>query len=266
MKSLEKDRTRRYESAGGMARDIQRYLQDEPVEASPALSRVSPAENSPGNIVVPLRAAATFALLLATSAAVSTWQAWKAMAAERRAAVRAAGRSRTAESRRRLCSASCRTRSSPRPAPIGRPSGSRPGRDVPPGTRQRVAVRGARLRRPAAGRSPLRMTLGMSFWYLGDDRTAADQFRRARRIFTDRLGPDHPDTLESMHDLSNRAVPHLATSPRRSNFVKKRSSGGLPGLAPSTSIRSEAASRWPAATRSSTATMTPSSSTYRRWR
>ena len=35
MKALEKDRTRRYETANGLARDIQRYLSDEPVEASP---------------------------------------------------------------------------------------------------------------------------------------------------------------------------------------------------------------------------------------
>ena len=35
MKCLEKDRTRRYESANGLARDIQRYLADEPVEACP---------------------------------------------------------------------------------------------------------------------------------------------------------------------------------------------------------------------------------------
>jgi serine/threonine protein kinase len=35
MKSLEKDRTRRYETANGLARDIQRYLSDEPVEACP---------------------------------------------------------------------------------------------------------------------------------------------------------------------------------------------------------------------------------------
>jgi serine/threonine protein kinase len=35
MKALEKDRTRRYETANGLARDIQRYLQDEPVEACP---------------------------------------------------------------------------------------------------------------------------------------------------------------------------------------------------------------------------------------
>src|SRR6516164_5152646 len=35
MKALEKDRGRRYETANGFARDIQRYLADEPVEACP---------------------------------------------------------------------------------------------------------------------------------------------------------------------------------------------------------------------------------------
>ncbi|MGA2256594.1 MAG: serine/threonine-protein kinase, partial [Thermoguttaceae bacterium] len=35
MKSLEKDRTRRYETANGLARDVERYLADEPVEACP---------------------------------------------------------------------------------------------------------------------------------------------------------------------------------------------------------------------------------------
>ncbi|HXE51470.1 MAG TPA: serine/threonine-protein kinase [Tepidisphaeraceae bacterium] len=35
MKCLEKDRARRYETADALARDVQRYLNDEPVEASP---------------------------------------------------------------------------------------------------------------------------------------------------------------------------------------------------------------------------------------
>ena len=35
MKALEKDRARRYETANGLARDIERYLRDEPVEACP---------------------------------------------------------------------------------------------------------------------------------------------------------------------------------------------------------------------------------------
>ena len=35
MKALEKDRARRYETANGLARDIERYLADQPVEACP---------------------------------------------------------------------------------------------------------------------------------------------------------------------------------------------------------------------------------------
>ena len=35
MKALEKDRTRRYDTANGLARDLQRYLADEVVEARP---------------------------------------------------------------------------------------------------------------------------------------------------------------------------------------------------------------------------------------
>ena len=35
MKALEKDRNRRYETANGLAMDLQRYLADEPVVACP---------------------------------------------------------------------------------------------------------------------------------------------------------------------------------------------------------------------------------------
>src|SRR4051794_25598501 len=35
LKALEKDRTRRYETAYGLSRDLQRYLGNEPVEARP---------------------------------------------------------------------------------------------------------------------------------------------------------------------------------------------------------------------------------------
>jgi hypothetical protein len=38
MKALEKDRTRRYETANGLAADIQRHLNNEPVLAHPAVS------------------------------------------------------------------------------------------------------------------------------------------------------------------------------------------------------------------------------------
>ena len=37
MKALEKDRARRYQTANGLARDLQRYLANEPVEAGPSM-------------------------------------------------------------------------------------------------------------------------------------------------------------------------------------------------------------------------------------
>jgi uncharacterized protein HemX len=36
MKCLEKDRSRRYDTASSLARDVERFLKDEPVEARPA--------------------------------------------------------------------------------------------------------------------------------------------------------------------------------------------------------------------------------------
>src|SRR5262249_42980951 len=39
MKALEKDRTRRYEAASALARDVERYLQHQPVEAGPPSAR-----------------------------------------------------------------------------------------------------------------------------------------------------------------------------------------------------------------------------------
>ncbi len=38
MKALEKDRSRRYQTASGLAMDLQRYLRDEPVQAYPPRS------------------------------------------------------------------------------------------------------------------------------------------------------------------------------------------------------------------------------------
>ncbi len=49
----------------------------------------------------------------------------------------------------------------------------------------------------------LRLTLGKTYWYLGEPKAAAEQFKLARAIFTDRHGPDHPDTLMSMNWLAN---------------------------------------------------------------
>jgi serine/threonine protein kinase len=81
MKALEKDRGRRYETANGFARDIQRYLADEPVEACPPSTAYKLRKFARKNKTL-LRTAAAFVLLLAVGALVSTWQAFRATRAE----------------------------------------------------------------------------------------------------------------------------------------------------------------------------------------
>ena len=84
MKCLEKDRGRRYETANGLARDVQRYLADEPVEACPP-SAVYRLRKLARKYRAALASAAVIALLLVTGVAVSTWLAIRAAKAETRA-------------------------------------------------------------------------------------------------------------------------------------------------------------------------------------
>ncbi|MEN6451173.1 MAG: protein kinase [Thermoguttaceae bacterium] len=87
MKALEKDRTRRYETASGLAVDIQRYLDGDPVLAAPPSARYRLRKFVRKHRAALTTAAAVVVLLLA-GAAISTWQAVRATRAE--AAARAA--------------------------------------------------------------------------------------------------------------------------------------------------------------------------------
>ncbi len=81
MRALEKDRARRYDTANSLARDIERYLHDEPVEACPpsAAYRLRKFARKHRAAFVTV---ASFSFLLLLGAAVSTWQAWRATRAE----------------------------------------------------------------------------------------------------------------------------------------------------------------------------------------
>ncbi|HUE72287.1 MAG TPA: protein kinase [Pirellulaceae bacterium] len=82
MKALEKDRNRRYETANGMAHDIERYLHDDPVEACPPstayrLRKVLRRHRGP------VLASLLVALALVVGLTVSVWQAIRATRSER---------------------------------------------------------------------------------------------------------------------------------------------------------------------------------------
>ena len=82
MKALEKDRTRRYGSANEFAKDVQRYLDDEPVEACPPSTSYRLKKFANRN-----RAMITFAALLLLTLlagiAATTWQAAQAIQARK---------------------------------------------------------------------------------------------------------------------------------------------------------------------------------------
>ncbi len=84
MKALEKDRTRRYDTASGFAKDVQRYLNDEPVEACPPTVGYRVGKFVRKNRGVLASVLFIIALLLVGSV-VSTSLAVRAMAAERTA-------------------------------------------------------------------------------------------------------------------------------------------------------------------------------------
>jgi serine/threonine protein kinase len=86
MRCLEKDRTRRYETANGLARDIQRHLENEPVVARPPSTAYVLGKLIRRNRPV-FFAGATIAAVLVLGVVASTWEAVRARRAERTAAL-----------------------------------------------------------------------------------------------------------------------------------------------------------------------------------
>src|SRR5580704_1127967 len=84
MKALEKDRTRRYETANGLARDVERYLNDEPVEACPPSTGYRLKKLARRHRAA-LATVSAFAAVLIAAVIVSTWLAIEANRAKREA-------------------------------------------------------------------------------------------------------------------------------------------------------------------------------------
>jgi WD40 repeat protein len=82
MKCLEKDRTRRYETANGLARDIERHLDNEPVVARPPSGAYKFRKFVRRNKVM-VTAVVLVAAVLVLGVVASTWQAVRATHAKR---------------------------------------------------------------------------------------------------------------------------------------------------------------------------------------
>jgi eukaryotic-like serine/threonine-protein kinase len=213
MKALEKDRNRRYETANGLARDIDRYLNDEPVEAS-----------SPGTAYRlrkfvrrnrgPVLATTLLLLALAGGVVGTTVGLVRAEQARRAAARRAEGErvaKELAEKRLAQIEKAFGILGSmfENLDPMAEEQDGRPLR----------AILGDRLDQAAADLhgegvgdrlvvAQLQDRLGLTYLGLGHAAKAEALFEQAVRTRQDHFGADHPLTLGSKH---NQAVASEAT-------------------------------------------------------
>jgi serine/threonine protein kinase len=88
MKALDRDRQARYQTARGLAADVQRYLNNDPVEAAPSTTWYTTRKVVSRHVGL-ITAASLIAATLILGTAVSVWQAVRATRAERLATQRA---------------------------------------------------------------------------------------------------------------------------------------------------------------------------------
>jgi serine/threonine protein kinase/tetratricopeptide (TPR) repeat protein len=208
MKALEKDRNRRYATPGSFAEDIERYLRHEAILARPPSATYRLRKFARRNREAVLTAAVMAAALLGGTA-VAAWQAVRATRAEAEAVVAAEAQkrakedalARAAEIQAVLDFLENRVFAAARPA--GQAGG------LGPEVTLRHAVEAAlpfvekSFSNQPLIEARLRLSLGTSFWYLGEGRPAAEQCAAARALYSRHCGPDHPDTLRSMLSLAN---------------------------------------------------------------
>ncbi|MDG3002604.1 serine/threonine-protein kinase [Paludisphaera mucosa] len=202
MKCLEKDRARRYETADALARDIERYLAEEPVEAGPpgAAYRLRKFARRHRKA---LAAAGSFALLLVLGTTISVWQAARATAAGREA--RANERRADEEAAIARAVNAFLLDDLLGQADIGNQAAEL-GRDRDVKARElldRAArVVEARFRGQELTEAAVRLTLGQAYRALGEYAEAQGHLERAVQLRERRLGAEHAETLASMRALA----------------------------------------------------------------
>jgi serine/threonine protein kinase/tetratricopeptide (TPR) repeat protein len=228
MRCLEKDRTRRYDTASALARDIERHLADEPVEACPPSATYRLRKFARKNRGA-LSTAAAFALLLVAGAGVAAWQAVRATRAEADArlaqqaeAARAEGEKQAKQDALAAAAAekAAKEQAQRRLAQIekgvelfaGMLTGINPRAEEKGGEplyvqlRHRAEQAAAELDGEGVGDplavARLQTVLGATLRDLGSSAAAVAMLEKARATRERELGADHPDTLVTLNNLA----------------------------------------------------------------
>jgi serine/threonine protein kinase len=224
MKCLEKQRDRRYETANALARDLQRYLADEPVEARPPSAgyrlRKLLRRNWAAVLTCLLVAAA---LLLGTAAA--TWQAWRATrerddkeiarrneAQQRQRAEEESRRARLAELEARDQAAITAAideflkqdllRQADASAQVDRGFTANPKLTVRELLDRAAAKIGERFKDRPRVEAAVRQVIGNTYCEIGEAKLAVPHLERALALSRQTVGDNHSDTIGHLHDLA----------------------------------------------------------------
>jgi eukaryotic-like serine/threonine-protein kinase len=195
MKCLEKDRTRRYETANGLAADLKRHLSNEPVLARPP-SRLYEFQKTVRRHKFGFAAAATLVMVLAVGVLVSAREAARANREARRALQsEAVAKERLAESQ---------AVSKFMTGVFQSPDPTRNGRTITVAeTLDRAATN---LEHEFAAQPLLRVqlqeTLGGTYYALGLYREAIPLQERVRDYYLTTFGLEQTNTLGAMHNLA----------------------------------------------------------------
>lgn len=195
MKALEKDRTRRYETANGLARDLERYLAGEPVEAAPPSTAYRMRKFLRKHRTWIFTAAA-FAVVLIAGIVASSVMTIRARRAEQEAVRQRNVAAAVNEFLQKdlLSQASARRQREP---------GAKPDPDLRVRTvleRAARTIEGKFATQPAL-EAAVRLTIGAAYRDLGLNAEAAPQIERAVDLRRRVLGPNHRDTFAALAEL-----------------------------------------------------------------
>jgi eukaryotic-like serine/threonine-protein kinase len=203
MKALDKDRGRRYETAGGFADDVRRHLADEPVSACPPSAWYKFRKLARRNKVALLTSSLVAASLL-MGTGVSIWQASRAWQAQALAQTRLAAETRARQQAN--IEATKATAISNLLQELLSSANPQETKGVDYTVRQLLEDSSRRLRDQLKDQpeieAAMHAVIGNAYRRLGLYQSAEPHLRKALELRRHVLGPDHLDVAQSLLDHS----------------------------------------------------------------
>jgi serine/threonine protein kinase/Tfp pilus assembly protein PilF len=219
LKAMAKNAGERYSMAGELAEDLRRFLEIRPIVARQP-SRVQKARKWAQRHRAWVTAA-SLVLLVTTVAAITSsvliYRAYQQETAQRHMAEEKESEAIAAVAAEEKAKQEALIRESESEAVVdflenkifaaARPKGEDGGIDREVSLRQ--AIDGAlpfvekSFKKQPLIEARLRTTLGTSYRHLSQPKLGVEQFKIARALYTQHRGPEHPDTIVSMHNLAN---------------------------------------------------------------